>query len=163
MPIHIHPEFRNLTEREVRAALADPDPNNQVSQAVAQLIKAYTANFATQVERTGGMPESILRLKGASPIEEVAMQLVTTEIRKAVPANQMLAATGRAIHGDNWLAPFANDLVCDEDTVRAWMTGEKPLTAENSVFDLAVNLCQARALWDPADALAAWLKANRQK
>ena len=77
-------EFVGLTHDEVQAALDDPNPDNPIALEIARLVEGYTANFAAHVERVGEVPAQILRAKGGSAIEEVAMRLVTETIRGAV-------------------------------------------------------------------------------
>lgn len=78
------PEFRNLTEAAVLAAIDDPDSKNPIASEVARLIAGYTKNFQRHVERVGHMPADILRAKGQYPIEEVAMRLTSDAIREAL-------------------------------------------------------------------------------
>lgn len=75
------PEFQTLTEAEVHAALADPNPNN-VAGEVARLVEGYAHNFRKHVQRLGRIPESILLAEPRYPIEAVAMRLATETIRK---------------------------------------------------------------------------------
>ena len=77
------PEFVGLTYDEVQAALDDPNPDNPIALEIARLVEGYTANFAAHVERVGEVPAQMLRAKGSSAIEEVAMRLVTETIRGA--------------------------------------------------------------------------------
>jgi len=78
------PEFRDLSEAAVVAALKDADPKNAIAAEVARLITAYTTNFQRHVERVGYMPHQILRIKPRWPIEAVAIRLTTQAIRQAV-------------------------------------------------------------------------------
>jgi len=80
------PPFRALDEEAIRAALADPNPENPVAVEVARLIGGYTKNFQHHVERLGHIPPTILRVKGSCPIEEVAINL-TTECLRATLRN----------------------------------------------------------------------------
>lgn len=158
------PEFAALTAEEVRAALNDLDEDNPIAIEVARLLKAYTANFAEHVWKSGRMPESILHARGASPIEKIAMQMMMQSIRAAIPPEQMLAAIGRALHGEQgWFAGLAGDLQIGERTLRAWLSGRDDLTADHGVFDDALLLCKGRAaqLAQAAKTLRKWLAANR--
>jgi hypothetical protein len=47
-------------------------------------MMGYMENFQRHVAQSGQFPASILRAKGGRPIEEVAMRLVSDEIRTAV-------------------------------------------------------------------------------
>lgn len=78
------PQFTHLTEAEVMAALADPDPANPVACEVARLIELYTANFRAHVERLGRIPADILHVSPDSAIEAVAMRLTTDTIRDSL-------------------------------------------------------------------------------
>ena len=55
-----HQQFSALSETEVMAALADPDPGNPIAVEVARLIEGYTENFHAHVEHLGYIPDSIL-------------------------------------------------------------------------------------------------------
>jgi hypothetical protein len=79
------PEFRALTEAQVRAALEDPNPVNPIAIEISRLVAGYAANLKAHVERLGYVPADILHLQGRWPIETVAMQLMTQAIREAVP------------------------------------------------------------------------------
>lgn len=155
-------EFIALNEAEVRAALADPD-DNPIAVEVARLVAAYGANFAEHARRIGRMPESILRRAPNCAIEKVAIELTTLAIRAAVPASDMLAAVGRALHGVHWLGGLAADLKVNERTIRAWMNNRDVLNAQHRIFDDALALCRGRSdqLVQAAAALEGWLKANR--
>ena len=74
-------EFVGLTHDEVQGALDDTNPDNPIALEIARLIEGYMENFAAHVERVGEVPAQILRAKGGSAIEEVAMQLVSDTIR----------------------------------------------------------------------------------
>ena len=84
--IEPHPAFRDLTEAEVLAALADDDPANPVAVEVARLISGYAENFRQHIERLGYFPGEILQIKPDTAIEAVAMRLVTDQIRSTVEA-----------------------------------------------------------------------------
>lgn len=152
--------FIGLDEAEVRAALADAG-DNPIAVEVARLVAAYGANFAEHARR-GRMPESILRRAPNCAIERVAMELTTLAIRAAVPASDMLAAIGRALHGEHWLGGLAADLKVNERTIRAWMNDRDVLNAQHRVFDDALALCRDRSdqLLQAAAALEGWIKAN---
>jgi hypothetical protein len=85
-PVAPAPEFRQLSESEVHAALNDTDERNPVACEVARLIKGYMENFSAHVERIGRIPESILHVTPKTAIEAVAMRL-TTETIQAGMAN----------------------------------------------------------------------------
>jgi hypothetical protein len=82
------PQFTGLTEAEVMAALADPDPGNPIALEVARLMEGYTENFRAHVERLGYFPASILHVKPQSAIETVAMRLTTQTIQETIAADQ---------------------------------------------------------------------------
>ena len=50
------PQFANLTEAEVTAALDDPDPRNPIAVEVARLMEGYSENCRAHVERLGTSP-----------------------------------------------------------------------------------------------------------
>jgi len=156
-------EFIAMNEAEVRAALADQN-DNPIAVEVARLVAAYGANFAEHTKRIGRIPESILRRAPTCAIERVAMELTTLAIRAAVPASDMLAAIGRALHGEHWLGGLAADLKVNERTIRAWMNDRDALNAQHRIFDDALALCRGRSdqLVQAAAALEGWLKANRE-
>lgn len=68
-PIEPNPEFRELAEDAVVAALQDPDPANPIAIEVARLIDGYTNGFKQHVERLGRIPPDILHIRGRWPIE----------------------------------------------------------------------------------------------
>lgn len=78
------PEFTALSEAEVLRALDDPAAANPVANEVARLIAGYTENFKAHVERLGYFPADILRVKPSSPIEAVAMRLITEAIQAEI-------------------------------------------------------------------------------
>lgn len=84
VPVEPKPEFRRLTEAQVRAALGDADPQNPVACEVARLIAGYTENLRSHAERLGYMPSAVLRLKPRWPIEAIAMELTADAIRATV-------------------------------------------------------------------------------
>ncbi|MGE0853597.1 MAG: hypothetical protein AB7O44_28955 [Hyphomicrobiaceae bacterium] len=87
--IEPYPAFRDLTEAEVLAALADDDPANPVAVEVFRLVARYAENFRQHIERLGYFPPEILRIKPDTAIETVAMRLVTERIRGTVDAAVM--------------------------------------------------------------------------
>lgn len=76
------PEFRELAESAVRAALNDDNPGNPIAVDVARLIAGYIGNFERQVKRLGYVPTDVLHIKPRWPIEAVAMRLTTETIRE---------------------------------------------------------------------------------
>jgi hypothetical protein len=82
MLVQTKPEFRNLSESAVLAALDDPDPKNPIAIEAARLVAAYTDNVQQHV-RLGGMPFDMLRVKAHCPIEEIAMRLASDAFREA--------------------------------------------------------------------------------
>jgi hypothetical protein len=78
------PQFTSLTEAEVMAALADPEPGNPIAVEVARLIEGYSENCRAQVERLGYIPDSFLRVKPQTGIEAAAMCLTTEAIQEAI-------------------------------------------------------------------------------
>ena len=78
------PEFRQLDESAVLAALQDRDPSNPVAQEVARLIKGYTGNFQRVIKQLGYMPADVMHIKPRWPIEGVAMRLTTDAIRDSL-------------------------------------------------------------------------------
>jgi hypothetical protein len=83
-PVEPKPEFRDLSETAVVAALQDPDATNPIAIEVARLIAAYTRNFQRHVDRLGRIPPDVLHMKGLWPIEAVAMRLTTEVIRETI-------------------------------------------------------------------------------
>jgi hypothetical protein len=73
----------------------------------------------------------------------------------ATSPNDVLAAVGRAIHGERWQAPLSRDVGVNENTIVRWLTGKTPLPADHGVFDDVLKrldeICATR------DALAAWI------
>ena len=50
----------------------------------------------------------------------------------------ILAEIGRAIHGDRWIAPLADDLEINRETLRRWLNGHTPLPPDHGMWqDLA--------------------------
>ena len=82
------PEFVSLTETDIEAALADPDPNNPIAVEVARLMTGYAENFRAHVERLGRLPGSFPRINPGSAIEAVAMRLTTEVIRDELQVSQ---------------------------------------------------------------------------
>ena len=83
-PVSTMPEFKDISEDEVQAALDDPNPDNPIAVELARLMDGYMANFTEHVEKIGHIPPSILRSTGDYPIESVAMQLTSDAIREAM-------------------------------------------------------------------------------
>jgi len=73
------PQFRELAEADVLAALRSAEPS-AIADEVARLIDGYSANFRSHVARLGRMPASILRAKPRWPIEAIAIRLTTEAI-----------------------------------------------------------------------------------
>jgi hypothetical protein len=71
------PEFRDLSEADLQAALADPNPANPVAAEVARLIDDYVANCQTHIEQLGRIPESVIHVKPRWPIEAFAMRYLS--------------------------------------------------------------------------------------
>lgn len=84
MIIEPKPEFQSLSEDDVRAALADPDPKNPIAIEITRLVAGYAENFQRFVVRLGYLPSKFLRRKPRCPMEAVAMQLMTEIIRDAI-------------------------------------------------------------------------------
>lgn len=82
--IHTTPEFHDISEDEVLAALDDSNPDNPVAVEVARLMDGYLSNFQEHVEKLGHIPQSILRSSGGCPVESIAMRLVSETIRDAL-------------------------------------------------------------------------------
>ncbi len=85
------PEFRMLSDQEVRTALDDPDPNNPIACEVARLVHGYAKNFEAFVHRTGRVPTDVMHVSPRWPIEAIAMQLMAETVRsslKNAPAPQ---------------------------------------------------------------------------
>ncbi len=83
-PVVPAPEFRDLSQADVQAALDDPDESNPVACEVARLMAGYVENFRAHVERLGRIPESILHVTPQTAIEAVAMSLTTQTIRASL-------------------------------------------------------------------------------
>ena len=83
-PVSTMPEFKDISEDEVQAALDDPNPDNPIAVELARLMDGYMANFTAHAEKIGHIPPSILRSTGSCPIESVAMQLTSDAIRGAM-------------------------------------------------------------------------------
>lgn len=82
--IEPYPEFRDLSEAEVLAALADDDPTNPVAVEVFRLVVAYAEGFRQDIERLGHVPQEILEIDLGTAIETVAMRIVTDRIKTKV-------------------------------------------------------------------------------
>ena len=87
-PVSTMPEFEDISEDEVQAALDDPNPDNPIAVELARLMEGYIANFTEHVEKIGHIPPSILRSTGSCPIESVAMQLTSDIIRDAMEGDK---------------------------------------------------------------------------
>lgn len=49
----------------------------------------------------------------------------------------LLAAIGRALHGERWIKPLARDLGINELTIRRWLSGHTRLPEDHKVFEAA--------------------------
>lgn len=76
-------EFLTCTREEVLAALASPEPS-PIADEVGRLIQGYTANFMEHVQRLGWFSEYMLVPKARCPIEAVALELTTKQIKEAL-------------------------------------------------------------------------------
>lgn len=65
-------------------ALKTDDPLHPIVQEVARLMKGYSQNFSAHVTRLGHIPKDILHPRPSTPIEGVAMRLVTQAIQGAL-------------------------------------------------------------------------------
>jgi len=81
-PVTPRRQYLALSEEEVRAALADPDPKNPIAVEIARLMRGYAMNFVEHCEAEGDLAPVILRRRGDSPIERIAMELATLAIRQ---------------------------------------------------------------------------------
>ena len=72
----------------------------------------------------------------------------------------MLAAIGRALYGEHWRRPLADDLGEHERQIRRYVNGET-LTAEHELFVAALDVLRRRGkrIAELTDELARWLKA----
>ena len=59
------------------------------------------------------------------------------------PADK-LGAIGRALYGDIWQTPLANDLNVNRETIRRWLNGHTPLPSDHSVFESLQRLVKKR-------------------
>lgn len=84
--IEPYPEFRDLSEAEILAALADDDPANPVAVEVFRLVVAYAESLRQDIERLGHVPQEILEIALDTAIETVAMRIVTDRIKATVDA-----------------------------------------------------------------------------
>lgn len=84
--IEPYPPFRDLTEAEVLAALADDDPANPVAVEVFRLVARYAKMLRQSIEHLDHVPPEILQIKPDTPIEAVAMRIVTDQIRETIDA-----------------------------------------------------------------------------
>jgi hypothetical protein len=80
-------------------------------------------------------------------------------------SSDMLASIGRALYGERWQSPLADDLGIARETIRRWLSGHTHLPAEHVVFnDLAEILASRQiSIGQAAHGLAAWRKENIKK
>jgi hypothetical protein len=80
------------------------------------------------------------------------------------PADR-LAEIGRALYGERWQKPLAEDLDVNRDTVRHWLSGHTPLREDHGVFLDALNVIDARLrrLTQARAAYAVWLNSRRNR
>lgn len=77
------PEFRGLSEPQVREALEDADKANPVAREVERLFSGYMANIREHRDRTGDFPYDVLAGAGSlTPIEVAASRLVAQALRE---------------------------------------------------------------------------------
>ncbi len=78
-----------------------------------------------------------------------------------------LERNGRALYGDDWLVPLADDLQVSVKTVGQWMAGKLPLMPDHSVWrDITVLVerrCAALLELLPADQAQRLLSTARAK
>lgn len=77
------------------------------------------------------------------------------------------AARGRALYGERWLTPLANDLGIADRTMRRWLTGELPIPVgvENELRNILMERMELIAgvlgfVWDLAD-IGRFLKPSK--
>lgn len=56
-----------------------------------------------------------------------------------------LEAIGRALYGGNWIAPMAAALGINRETIRRWLKGLSPLSADHGVWQDIGALLRNRA------------------
>jgi|8_EtaG_2_1085327.scaffolds.fasta_scaffold24802_2 hypothetical protein len=76
-------EFTNISEDEIYRELKK-ETDTPVGKEVARLIDLYMANFTEHVHKVGAIPDSVLSYKPDVAIERIALDLVKTEIKKAL-------------------------------------------------------------------------------
>lgn len=82
--------------------------------------------------------------------------------KRKSPAD-MLATSGRALHGELWQRALARDLGIHERQLRRWLVEDSALAADHPLFGDLAQLLRGRAEAQAAaaDELAAWLQACR--
>ena len=81
-----NPIYRILTEEEVWNALNDHRPPNRITSEVNRLVEDYTSVFHAYVARVGYVPPHVFYIKARWPIEKVAVEIVTQNIRHFMSA-----------------------------------------------------------------------------
>jgi transposase-like protein len=64
--------------------------------------------------------------------------------KSTIRAADLLVEVGRALHGEEWVAPLARDLGVSAHTLRAWKSGKLALSADHGVMRDALRLLQQR-------------------
>jgi hypothetical protein len=59
----------------IQAALADPDPENEIAKAISVRIDAITKLMVDQIAKTGSLPETIEFTKPATALDDVVIAL----------------------------------------------------------------------------------------
>jgi hypothetical protein len=67
------PEFQHFTEKEVHAALENPEAQNAIAIEVGRLVAAY----ATELRDRPAAPAERQKTQSRFPIENVALRLAT--------------------------------------------------------------------------------------
>jgi hypothetical protein len=83
------------TRQDIEAALADPNPHNQLAKQVAAAIVAYANHFQEAVERQGGFDQPIRLPEPRDTVESKAFELFMAELRKSAPGARVLAVHQR--------------------------------------------------------------------
>jgi hypothetical protein len=78
------------TRQDIEAALADPNPNNQLAKQVAAAIAAYAEHFQEAVRRQGGFDQPIRLPEPRNAVESKAFELFMAELGASAPGARVL-------------------------------------------------------------------------
>lgn len=72
-------------------------------------------------------------LLDAKALEREALKIWTTELMSAL---HLLTIVGKALHGNEWIAPLAKDLDINRISIQRWLKQENPLTMGHPIWNV---------------------------